>query len=142
MKNAIALCQECDALSQEDEKCLDKRWVLSVETQACMWTSPDAFPIVDISDAQVLAYHCSEAHAMESVQNYLRDAGARVSWADVRPVETCACCGEDFDASKWHKTLSLTVEAGRFDDPDVLDASYPARFCNRCVPVYVSREPA
>ncbi len=119
-----------------------RRWVLLEETQACIWGSADAMPAVDIEGSVELEHYRTPQDALRAVEDYLTVAGATAQWSDVRPIETCACCDADFDTTKWHKVLTLTVEEGPLDDPEVLDEAYPARFCNSCVSVNISRLPA
>lgn len=119
-----------------------RRWVLMEEIQACIWESAEVIPAVDIEGSIELDHYCNAQDALHAVDRYLTVAGASAQWSDVRPIETCACCGADFDTTKWHKVLTLTVEEGAFDDPKVLDAAYPARFCTKCVPVNIDRVPA
>ena len=113
---------------------LKRRWVLLVETQMCIWESVNSMPEVDISQAHVIEYYQSRQDALQGIQTYLTMATATAQWSDVRPTETCACCGSDIDTSKWHEVLALTVEEGPIDNPVLLDAQYPARFCTGCVP--------
>jgi hypothetical protein len=136
MSNATTTCPKCDALNAECEDFTDRRWVLSDETQVCIWSSPTARPEVDfLGTVQILDYFCCEEHALVGISKYLTLLSATAQWSWVRPVEECSCCAADIDTSKWHKVLTLTVEEGPLYDPDLLDAAYPARFCNRCVPV-------
>lgn len=139
MNDASTPCPKCDALNAEDENLNGRRWELSDETQVCIWSSPTATPEIDfLGVVQVLDYFCCEEHALRGVNKYLTLAGATAQWSDVRPVETCACCGTDFDTTRWHKVLALSVEEGPLYDPDYIDVTYPARFCNKCVPVKAS----
>jgi hypothetical protein len=110
------------------------RWVLLDEIQKCIWESPTCIPEVDIESATFLHYYCCEQHAMKGVDEYLSQVGAKAQWSDVRPIETCACCDEDFDTTTWHRVLTLSIEKGLDTDPVIIDATYVARFCTKCVP--------
>jgi hypothetical protein len=125
-------CEKCKAL--EDDWGDDKVFVLCMETQMCIWESPTSLPEVDIQEATCLSCYCCKEHAMDGVQKYLLQVGAKPLWSDVRPIETCACCEKDFDATRSHKTLVLSVEEGPFTSPTTLEVEYVARFCNKCVP--------
>jgi hypothetical protein len=112
-----------------------KRWVLLDETQKCIWGAPNEMPEVDIQLAVWLGNYCCEQHALEACDNYLSLAGATAKWSDVRPIESCAICDKDFSTTSWHKVLTLSVERGDELDPVIIDGTYPARFCNQCVPI-------
>jgi hypothetical protein len=110
------------------------RWLVLEETQRCIWESPTCVPEVDIDGSFVLNICCSGQHAMRKVDEYLSRAGAKALWSDVRPIETCTCCEEDFDTTTWHRVLTLSVEMGTLAEPKILDGWYVARFCQQCVP--------
>ena len=109
------------------------RWVLLIETQKCLWTSPDA-PEVHIAFAEELASYSCEQDALQAIDRYLSAIGALVKWSDVRPIEECARCGADIDTTKQHKVLTMAIEVMAVDAPVTLEAEYPARFCNSCSP--------
>lgn len=109
------------------------RWVLCIEHQQCIFDN-QALPEIDIAYAVQLDSYPSEQLAIEAVKRYLTAAGAVATWADVRPIEECSCCGADMDTTKRHQALSLTIETGPEDSPEILEGRYPARFCNRCAP--------
>jgi len=119
-------CDKCDSVLDED-----RRWTIAIETQKCIWGSPTSLPEVDIQFADGLGIYCSEQHANEKIAEYLLLAGAKATWADVRPIELCACCGTDFDTTDWHKVLTLIEENADFKPRSV---KYAARFCQACVP--------
>lgn len=117
----------------------DRRWLLVIEIQKCCWASPEEMPEVDIQYAEVIASYSCEQDAYTALNKYLNQVSATAQWSDVRPVETCACCGADLDTTKWHKVLVLSVEEGNPYNPDFVDVKYPARFCNGCVPLTASK---
>ncbi len=110
-------------------------WTIGNEIQRCIWESPESMPEVDIQSGESFAYYCCEQHAMEATEEYLLQVGATAQWSDVRPIETCACCGRDFDTTKWHKVLVLYQERGSIlINPEMIHIDYVARFCADCVP--------
>lgn len=124
------------------EKCEDMQpyeggtfWMLTNETQKIDQVGESCIPAIDIEEAESFAYYCSEEHALCAVNDYLLLAGATPQWSGVDPIETCACCGANIDTSQFHRVLVLSVESGTWDDMVQEDCSYPARFCNTCVPV-------
>jgi hypothetical protein len=124
-------CKKCRTVSESLE---GELWGLRIETQRCIWKSPEALPEVGISGAYTFMAYCCEAHALKGVQEYLFQVGANALWSDVRPIETCACCGQDFDATAYHKVLVLAHEVIDKNEFDLIDIRYPARFCIDCVP--------
>lgn len=113
---------------------LGHRWVLCIEQQKYIFDNP-ALPEVDIAYAVQLDSYSTKQHALEAVDRYLVAAGAVATWSDVRPTEECACCGCDIDTTETHQCLSLTIETGPEESPEVLElGGYPARFCSSCVP--------
>lgn len=111
-------------------------WVVEHETQRCAWIAPPVNAgAIDISEATVLGEHDGEAAAIAQITQLLERIKARATWADVRPWEQCAKCGEDFKTSEWHSVIALMHE--RQDDNSVpvgdpLSAKYAARFCPSC----------
>jgi len=112
----------------------DIRWVICEETQQCLWDSPESIPEVDIAGATVIDTYGTEEQAMDALKAYLSRLGATFTWADVLPIETCAICRKDFNTVDWHIAIVLSEEAGTEENPEILDATYPARFCTNCVP--------
>ena len=125
-------CSKCDAVTLAENRGDEPVWVLAIEDQRCIWESPTSMPEVDINYAAELGCYCCEDHAVLAAGDYLLQAGAKAQWSDVRPIETCACCEEDFDATQRHKVLALSVEQGSMFDLEVLGVKYVARFCNTC----------
>ena len=105
------------------------RWVLQSETQTFIFDT-FATPEVSVSDCFVLDMYETEAAALDAVHSYLATCGAVAAWADIGPVEACACCQADLQTTTSHATL--TQERGPEDAPEVIDVWYPARFCNTC----------
>jgi len=125
-------CEECERLRQS---LFDgTRWVLTHETQTCIWESDTSLPEVAIGEATSFAHFCCEEHAIEGVEQYLLQAGARAQWSDVRPVDTCARCGQDFETARAHQVLVLSTCAIEGEDVQQYDVQHIARFCNNCVP--------
>lgn len=126
----------------EDESCskcaaplgTGVRWSVCIETGKCVWESPGSMPIAYIQNAYCLGQFCNELHAMETVNDYLMQVGADALWSDVRPIETCACCKNDFDTTVSHKVLALHIERGPLHAIEMLEVEYVARFCPKCVP--------
>ena len=116
------------------------RWSVSIETQKCIWESPDSMPVVDFQEAYCFGLFCSENHAMETVNDYLMQVGADALWSNVRPIETCACCKNDFETIVWHKVLALQIERGPLHALEPLEVEYVARFCQKCVPLDLQSE--
>lgn len=124
-------CKNCE----EAELSTGIIWALANETQMCIWASPTALPEVDIQIATTFAYYCCEQHAKAAIEEYLLQIGATEKWSDVRPIETCACCNQDFDTTTWHEVLALSKERGPAANSEPMDYWYVARFCNKCVPL-------
>ena len=118
--------------STSDETSL--RWVLQTETQTCIFDT-GVTPEVSITDCFELDTYDTEVAALDAVHSYLATCGAVVMWADIGPVETCACCQSDLETTTSHATLTLSQERGPEDTSNVIDVWYPARFCNACNPV-------
>lgn len=112
----------------------DLRWVLADETQMCIWTGPDEMPEIDFREVVLIGYYCCEQHADEACNKYLTLAGAKATWADVRPTEVCSICEADFNTNSWHRVLTLSQERGDEDNPEIVDVEYVARFCPQCIP--------
>jgi len=114
-------------------------WSITIEHQKCLWDNPEV-PEVDIAFGNELDCYPCEQDAIEAVDRYLLTLGAVATWSDIRPIEQCSCCGGDVDTTTWHKCLTLTDEIRLLDDDgeiieiQPIDGSYPARFCNSCVP--------
>lgn len=108
------------------------RFVLLIEKQRIKWQGAESIPEVDIAHAHVLDSYSTEDIAIGALKNYLCSLGAKLTWADVRPIEECAICGKDFDTSDWHKAVVLSSEAGTEECPVILGGEYPARFCTNC----------
>ncbi len=125
-------CKKCEALMESQG--VGPLWVLVAETQSCLWTAPDEIPEIKIQDAAQLGSYCCEEHALEAVNDYLLQVGATATWSDVRPIESCASCGLDFDTKQPHKVLVLSFEEVEGGSVQQLDVSYAARFCRGCVP--------
>jgi len=122
-------CDHCEAdLSNEDH-----RWELVEEWQICIQRENDC-PEVEISIAYGIGEYCSEEHAMDVIDSYLSERNAEPTWADVDPVETCACCGEDFSTAERHLTLTMMELCGPEEAQNIYDAFYVARFCRTCEP--------
>jgi hypothetical protein len=102
------------------------------EKQSVSWRSPSDMPEVDIAFASELAAFATYADAFQAAEKLLTKKSATPTWADVRPIEECACCGTDFDTRQPHHVLVLTEEAGDEMDPEVLQAWYVARLCPAC----------
>lgn len=125
-------CKKCESLMEKWDD--GTRWVLTNETQVCIWDSRTDTSEVDIQDAESFAYYCCEAHALEGIKDHLLQISAEAKWSDVRPIESCACCNADFDTTRPHKVLVLSRDVVDGDDVQLFDINYPARFCNKCVP--------
>jgi len=122
-------CSECGAAIDEQTT----RIVFMDETQVCHWGGEIAE--VEIQSARVLGEYCGEACADTALALYLSTAGAVATWADVRPIESCAICGNDFPTDRPHRVLTLSKETGPETDPEKVDVYYPARFCPGCAPL-------
>lgn len=125
-------CKKCEYLMENWGD--GTRWSLVNETQVCIWESPNDMPEVDIQDAVDIASYCGEEHALNGLKDYLLQINAVAQWSDVRPIETCACCEEDFDTTQPHKVLVLSRDVIDGDDIQQFDVKYAARFCNQCTP--------
>ena len=125
-------CEECERLAESLSD--GTRWVLAHETQTCIWESPASLPEVATRDASSVASFCCEEHAIEGVEHYLLQAGARAQWSDVRTIDTCARCGADFETARAHRVLVLSTCAIEGEDVQQYDVQYVARFCNNCLP--------
>jgi hypothetical protein len=121
-------CYHCKAVMNDEEH----RWEISEEWQRCIQTAKS--PEVDISISYVLGEYSSEDDAMEFIESYLSRHKAKPTWADVSPVETCACCGKSFSTAGRHLTLTMIELSGPDEAPNIHDAYYVARFCRSCVP--------
>lgn len=112
---------------------------ISVEDQCVTWPAAGGLPEVDIGMETVLAYFDTKAEAHQALRAYLAATGARALWSDVRPIETCACCGVDIATSERHMVISISEEEKNDIDPFMpgrpVDWAYPARFCTSCVPI-------
>jgi len=128
----MSQCKKCAALNPE--RGTEPAWVLLSDSQSCIWESPTAIPEIETHESVFLQYFCSEQHILVAVEEYLRLAGATATWADVRPIEICAICGVDFDTTKPHQVLTVLHEEGDEFDPELIRASYAARFCRECAP--------
>ena len=106
-------------------------WEVSEEWQVCH-QRVNGLPEVDITTAIVLGDYCSMKHAMDACVSYLSGRNAKPTWADVSSAETCACCGNTFDTSARHLTLTLMEMSGS-DDANIHDLKYVARFCRSCM---------
>lgn len=109
-------------------------WELLVETQTCIWASSTGGPEVVPEDGMVLENFDSEPPAIDAAESHLAQLGATAEWSDVRPIEKCTQCGQDFSTLTPHKVLTIAHCRGSEEDAVTLDVKYPARFCNACVP--------
>ena len=121
-------CDQCKAGMSD----VEHRWEVSEEWQKCIPTAGG--PEVDISFAYVLGEYCAEDHALDAIASYLDERKAKMTWADVSPVEICACCGKNFATAGRHLTLTLMELSGPDETPNIHDSKYVARFCRTCVP--------
>ena len=111
------------------------RWCLSETTQRTIWESGADMPEIDFLQDTVLDEFPCEDRASNAIEQYLLQVGAKATWPDLRPTESCACCGDDFDTTAWHKTLELSQEQGDPSQPEVIDVRCVARFCGKCAPI-------
>jgi hypothetical protein len=113
-------------------------FIISVEDQCVVWPADGGMPEIDIGMETVLAYFATKTEALQALHDYLAAVGARALWSDLRPIETCACCGADFNTGQRHMVVSLSEEEINEHDPEMpgrpVDWAYPARFCTTCVP--------
>ena len=121
-------CNACGAAFGE----LATRTVFLDEIQVCHWN--DNLPEVEIQSAQVLGDFCCKSCASSALDRYLSKIGAIATWADVRPIETCAICAKHFSTERPHRTLTLSEETGPETGSEMLYRGYPARFCPDCTP--------
>jgi hypothetical protein len=91
-------------------------------------------PEVNIAIAYQINSYENNKCALDALNAYLLQINAKATWADVRPIEECAICGEDFNTTESHQTLALSVETGTDEAPELIEIEYPARFCRDCVP--------
>lgn len=127
---------KCDDCAKE-LSAREKRWLIVHEVQTCHWEN--GLPDVEIHHAQVLATYCTEEHALAALDTYLVQVGAAAKWSDVRPIEECARCECDIDTKRAHSVITVSVERGAETDPEILECTYPARFCDACVPTLANQ---
>lgn len=111
-------------------------WAVLHETQRCAWIAPPVNTgAVNIDEAMALGEHDGKAEAIAQINGILERLKARATWADVRPIEECAKCGQDFKTSEWHSAIALMHEQQESDGVpvgDPLSSEYAARFCPSC----------
>jgi hypothetical protein len=110
------------------------RYILSEELVAIDWNDLEE-EATHIICEKVQGCFCSEEQALAAGNAYLANLKSNLTWSDILPVERCGICDARMKTDDLHQALSVTVECGPANAPEILDVYYLARFCQKCVPV-------
>jgi hypothetical protein len=110
-------------------------WYVHLSHERVLWPSADAMPEVAPSLMTMLFNSPGEDEAARFGERWAHAHGlAVIPDADIRPIETCGACGEDFDTSAPHLAVILQEEEGPPEDLRVGSYRYLTRVCPRCKP--------